>query len=93
MQLCRDNIDDFVFIYLDDILIYNTTTDEHEVHLRKVFARLRENKLQAKLKKCEFSRPHVKYLGHVVGSGKLHVDMDKVAAVRDWSAPVDIEGV
>ena len=58
----------------------------------QVFARLRENKLQAKLKKCGFGKPHVKYLGHVVGSGELHVDMDKVAAVREWSAPVDIKG-
>ena len=63
------------------------------MHLRKVFARLRENKLQAKLKKCEFGKPHVKYLGHVVGSGELRVDMDKVAAVRDWAPPVDIKGV
>ena len=58
------------------------------MHLRKVFARLRENKLQAKLKKCEFGKPHVKYLGHVVGSGELRVDMDKVAAVRDWAPDV-----
>ena len=46
-----------------------TTEDEHENHLRLVFQRLREHKLQAKLKKCEFGKPRVKYLGHVVGSG------------------------
>ena len=58
-----------------------------------MFARLCKTKLQAKLKKCKFVKPHIKYLGHVVGSGELRVDMDKVAAVRDWSAPVDIKGV
>ena len=63
------------------------------MHLRKVFARLHKNKLQAKLKKCEFGKPHVKYLGHIVGSREPCVDMDKVAAVRDWSAPVNIKGV
>ena len=47
----------------------------------------------SKAEKCEFEKPHVKYLGHVIGSGKLYVDMDKVAAIRDWSAPVNIKGV
>ena len=63
------------------------------MHLRKVFAWLCENKLQAKLKKCGLGKPHVKYLGHVVGLGELRVDVDKVAAVRDWSAHVDIKGI
>ena len=67
------------------MLIYSNNADEHEVHLRKVFARLHENKLQAKLKKCKFWKPLVKYLGHVFGSGELRVDMDKVATVRNWA--------
>ena len=45
-------IDDFVLVYLDDILVYGNTADEHEAHLQCVFDRLREHKLQAKLKKC-----------------------------------------
>ena len=67
-------IDDFVLVYLDDILVYSDNAEEHEAHLRQVFDRLREHKLQAKLKKCEFRKPYVKYLGHVVGSGELCVD-------------------
>ena len=59
-------IDDFLLVYLDDILIYSDNADEHEAHLRLVFDRLRKHKLQAKLKKCEFGKPYVKYLGHVV---------------------------
>ena len=47
-------------------------------HLRLVFQKLKEHKLQAKFKKCEFSKPRVKYLGHVVGTGEVHVDKDKV---------------
>ena len=76
-------IDDFLLVYLDNILVYSNNAEEHETHLWQVFDRLREHKLQAKLKKCEFGKPYVKYLGHVVGSGKLRVDSDKVAAVRD----------
>ena len=86
-------IDDFILVYLDDILVYSDNADEHEAHLWRVFDRLREHKLQAKLKKCEFGKPYVKYLGHVVGSGELCVDSDKVAAVLDWEPPKDIKGV
>ena len=86
-------IDDFVLVYLDDILVYSDNAKEHEAHLRCVFDRLSEHKLQAKLKKYEFGKPFVKYLGHVVSSGELHVDSDKVAAVLDWEPPKDIKGV
>ena len=54
---------------------------------------MREHKLQAKLKKCEFGKPRVKYLGHIIGSGEVHVDKDKVAAVANWEAPTDIKGI
>ena len=86
-------IDDFIQVYLDDILSYSNNADEHEAHLRHVFDRLRKHKLQAKLKKCEYGKPYVKYLGQVVGSGELRVDSDKVAAVLDWEPPKYINGV
>ena len=82
-----------MLVYLDDILVFNTTEYEHEHHLRLVFQKLREHKLQAKLKKCEFRKPRVKYLGHIVGSGEVHVDQDKVASVAYWEGPTDIKGV
>ena len=86
-------IDDFVMVYLDDILVFITTEHEHKHHQRLAFQRLRENKLQAKLKKCEFGKLRVKYIGYVVGSGEVHVDKDKVAAVANWEAPKDIKGI
>ena len=63
-----------VLVYLDDILVFSPTKHEHENHLRLVFQRLREHKLQAKLKKYEFGKPCVKYLGHIVGLGEVNVD-------------------
>ena len=86
-------IDDFVLVYLHDILVYSNNADEHKAHLWHVFDRLRKHKLQTKLQKCEFGKPYVKYLGHMVGSGELRVDSDKVAAVLDWEPPKDIKGV
>ena len=85
-------IDDFVLVHLDDILVFSTTEHVHGHHLRLVFQKLREHKLQAKLKKCEFGKPRVKYLGYVIGSGEVHVDKDKVTAVGKWDAPKDIKG-
>ena len=73
-SVMEDYIDNFMLVYLDDILVFSTTECGHEYHLRLVCQKLREHKLQAKLKKCEFGLPRVKYLGHVVGSGELHVD-------------------
>ena len=67
-------IDNFVLVYLDVTLMFSTTEHEHEQHLRLVFQKLREHKLQAKLKKCEFRKPRVKYLGHVIGSGEVYVN-------------------
>ena len=58
-----------------------------------MFNRFRKHKLKAKRSKCEFDHFHVKYLGHVVGSGELRVDPDNVSAVTDWAAPRDIKGV
>ena len=67
--------------------------DEHEAYLRQVFDWLHKLKLQAKLKKYKFGKMHVKYLDHVVGSGKLSVDRKKVAAVSSWEPPSNIKGV
>ena len=86
-------IDKFVLVYLDDVLVYSNNEVEHEAHLRQVFDWLRKHKLQAKLKKCEFGKSHVKYLGHVVGSGELSVDHEKAATVSSWEPPSDIKGI
>ena len=78
-------IDDFVLVYLDDILVYSDNAEEHEAHLRQVFDRLRKHKLQAKLKKCEFGKPYVKYLGHVVGSGELRTRWIRTRWLPFWN--------
>ena len=62
-----DLLDRFVLVYLDDILIYSTSDDEHERHLRCVFDRLRKLVLYAKLSKCEFGVHEVDYLGYIIG--------------------------
>ena len=78
-----DYIDDFVILYLDDIMVYSQTLSEHEMHLKKVFQRLREHKLYLKLEKCEFVREHITFLGHKIGEGQIRMDERKVQVVID----------
>ena len=92
-NVLHEALDSFVLVYLDDILVYSRDEDEHERHLRWVFDRFLENQLYAKRKKCEFGKSRVKYLGHVVGGGELTVDMDKVSAVSNWTAPTCVKEV
>ncbi len=63
-DIFREWLEDFVVVYIDDILIYNGSLEEHAEHLRKVFQRLRKNKLYAKLEKCKFGMKEVDFLGH-----------------------------
>jgi hypothetical protein len=77
----------FVLVYIDDILIYSKTAEEHQQHLRQVLQVLRDHKLYAKLAKCSFGRSEVNYLGHIVSAEGVKVDPRKTAAVVNWPRP------
>ncbi|XP_058726130.1 uncharacterized protein LOC131597449 [Vicia villosa] len=74
----------FVVIFIDDILVYSRTSEEHEEHLRIVLSTLREKQLYAKFSKCEFWLSEVSFLGHVISGGGVAVDPSKVEAVVNW---------
>jgi len=77
-DIFREWLDDFVVVYIDDILIYSGSLEEHAEHLHKVFQRLREKKLYAKLEKCEFGVTEVDFLGHRIIQEGLKMDDHKV---------------
>lgn len=83
-QTFRPYLDRFVLVFLDDILIYSKTLEEHTRHVQQVLELLRTEKLYAKLSKCEFFRTEVEFLGHHVGRDGIRMMEDKVQAVRDW---------
>ncbi len=89
-DIFREWLDDFVVVYIDDILIYSSSLEEHAEHLRKVFQRLRENKLYAKLEKCEFGVTEVDLLGHRITQEGLKMDDHKVKAIVDWEPPKSV---
>ncbi|XP_060963693.1 uncharacterized protein LOC133033109 [Cannabis sativa] len=86
-RVFKEYLDQFVIVFIDDILIYSKTEGEHEEHLRLTLQRLREHQLYAKYKKCEFSLSEVSFLGHIVTNGGIKVDPAKVAAVKEWPRP------
>ncbi|KAD4982216.1 hypothetical protein E3N88_18887 [Mikania micrantha] len=79
--------DQFVIVFIDDILIYSKNKADHEQHLRKILELLKEEKLYAKFSKCEFWLREVQFLGHVVNSEGIHVDPAKIEAIRNWDTP------
>ncbi|GJS90197.1 putative nucleotidyltransferase, ribonuclease H [Tanacetum coccineum] len=85
--------DKFVIVFIDDILIYSKSKEEHEGHLRLVLELLRREKLYAKFSKCEFWLQEVHFLGHVINQGGIHVDPGKIEAVKNWEAPTSPTGV
>ena len=79
-------LDKFVVVFIDDILVYSENEEDHVEHLRVVVTRLREHKLYAKFSKCEFWLREVPFLGHVLSDGGIMVDHTKVQEVLNWKA-------
>jgi hypothetical protein len=86
-KVFMDELDQFVVVFIDDILIYSKSAEEHEQHLRVVLEKLRSHQLYAKFSKCEFWLQRVSFLGHVLTAEGVEVDPEKVKAVADWKQP------
>ncbi|WVZ89741.1 LOW QUALITY PROTEIN: hypothetical protein U9M48_036106 [Paspalum notatum var. saurae] len=82
-----NELDKFVVVFIDDILVYSKNEKEHEKHLRIVLSRLREHKLYAKFSKCAFCLKEVAFLGHILSVKGVVVDPSKVEDVLNWKQP------
>ncbi|KAJ9567011.1 hypothetical protein OSB04_002977 [Centaurea solstitialis] len=86
-RVCRPYLDKFVIVFIDDILIYSQSKEDHEQHLRSILELLKAEELYAKFSKCEFWIREVHFLGHVVNKEGIHVDPAKIEAIKKWEAP------
>ncbi|GJY45835.1 putative reverse transcriptase domain-containing protein [Tanacetum coccineum] len=86
-RVCRPYLDKFVIVFIDDILIYSKTREEHVEHLRLVLGLLKKEKLYAKFSKCEFWLREVQFLGHVINGNGIHIDPSKIETVKNWKSP------
>ena len=88
-----DYLDEFCSAFSDDILIYSDDELEHEIQVRKVLQRLREAGLQVDIKKSEFSVKRTKYLGFIISTNGIEVDLEKTAVIEQWEPPRSVRGV
>jgi hypothetical protein len=89
-RVFHDYLDQFTVVFIDDILIYSKTSEEHKEHLRKVLERLRSEKLYAKLDKCKFWLDSVSFLGYVISRKGVAVDSKKLKVVVEWTRPTSL---
>nr|GEZ95931.1 putative reverse transcriptase domain-containing protein [Tanacetum cinerariifolium] len=89
-QIFHEFLDKFVIIFIDDILVFSKSKEEHEDHLRTVLQTLRQEKLYAKFSKCEFWLSSVAFLGHIVSAEGITMDPAKVEAITKWPRPTSV---
>jgi hypothetical protein len=87
-KVFMDELDKFVVVFIDDILVYSSTAEEHKHHLRTMLERLAQHQLYAKFSKCEFWLQEVAFLGHVLSVEGVAVDPAKIEVVKEWEQPI-----
>jgi hypothetical protein len=92
-KVFMEELDKFVVVFIDDILIYSKSREDHEHHLRIVLGRFRAHQLYAKLSKCEFWLEKIAFLGHILTTEGIEVDPSKVEAVSKWKQPSNVSEV
>jgi hypothetical protein len=92
-KVFMEYLDRFVMVFINDILIYSKSDNDHEEHLRLVLQKLRDNQLYAKYSKCEFWIDEVPFLGHIISNGGISVDPAKVKEIMAWSIPTTVTEV
>ncbi|MCG8077518.1 MAG: hypothetical protein JAY75_14935, partial [Candidatus Thiodiazotropha taylori] len=80
-------------VYLDDVIIFSTTFEEHVERLHAVFSKLQEHNLKLKASKCEFMKSEVTYLGHIVSEEGIKTDPEKTSAIEKWPVPKTVKEV
>jgi hypothetical protein len=92
-KVFMEELDKFVVVFIDDILVYSKSVEEHEQHLRVVPGKLRAHKLYAKFSKCEFWLEKISFLGHILTAEGVAVDPGKVETVSNWREPTNVSEI
>ncbi|GJY98538.1 putative reverse transcriptase domain-containing protein [Tanacetum coccineum] len=86
-RVWKPYLDKFMIVFIDDILIYSKSEEEHAEHLKLILELLMKEELYAKFSKCDFWLSRVQFLGHVIDSKGIHVDPAKIESIKDWASP------
>ena len=77
--------------YLDDVIVFSTSSEDHLAHLEKVFERIHKTGLKMKPRKCQFFRAEVMFLGHKISASGIEPDPAKIQAVQEWALPTNVK--
>ena len=88
MSLILKDCTGFCDVYMDDIIVYSNTVEEHVEHVRTVLKTLREAKLKVKMEKCTFGQREVEFLGHVLKDGMIWMRPEKQKTIIEWHEPL-----
>jgi hypothetical protein len=92
-KVFMEELDEFVVVFIDDILVYSKSVEEHEKHLRVVLEKLRAHKLYAKFSKCEFWLEKISFLRHILTAEGVAVDPEKVETASNWRQPTNVSEI
>ena len=93
MDMTFSDMIDYTDIYVDDIVVYSESVEDHLVLLRKVLQRLREHQLFVKLKKCSFAQSEIEFVGFIVGRKGIRLVPEKRQTISDWPVPKNAKHV
>ena len=80
----------FVLVFFDEILVYSKNEEEHEEHLRLTLQLLKEHQLYAKVRKCDFYRDRIQYLGHIISEEGISMDPENIESIMNWPTPRNV---
>lgn len=89
----REFLNEFVVVYFDDIIIFSDNLEDHWQHVRKVLQRLKEKKINLKLKKCEFAVQETEYLGHMINGNSTRMQDEKLRSILEWPTPENCKDI
>ncbi|EFQ94366.1 hypothetical protein PTT_07967, partial [Pyrenophora teres f. teres 0-1] len=92
-DVLHEYLDEFCMAYLDDVIIFSETLDQHEKHLVQVVSRLADAGLPMDILKSEFLKTEVKFLGLIITADGIKMDPEKVSAIQDWKLPQSLKDV
>src|SRR6266540_5499554 len=90
-QVLRKYLRKFILVYLDNIIIYSKTFEEHKEHVRLVFEALREASLMMKLKKCKFAQKELQFFRHIIFAEGIRTDSEKIAKMVILILPINLK--
>ena len=92
-HVLQEYLDEFLTVYIDDIVIYSETFEKHLIHLEKTFRKIKEANLTLGLEKCEFAKEKLKFLGHEISKEGIQSDPDKIVKIQEFKRPGTVKEV